>query len=368
MANPMPPEKRPTQSVLVLGSDGFIGSHLVERLLREGGFLVTGWDRERTRTEHLDGRPGFRFRHADIRSRREELGADIREADVVVNLAALCNPSLYGTRTIDVIDSNFLHVESVVRLCADHGTRLVHVSTSEVFGRTLRSWLPEGAPPLSEESDVFDEDTTPFLLGPLSSTRWSYACAKQLGERLIEAYGRERGLSWTIVRPFNFLGPRMDYVPGVEAEGVPRVLACFVRSLVERRPLDLVDGGRSRRAFLHVGDAVEAFVRILEMPERSRGRVFHLGNPENETDIRGLAIAMRRIWADLRQDPSVLAIPLRDVPAREFYGEGYDDSDRRLPSIRNARESLGWEPAADLETCLRLTLSDYHERFPENAR
>jgi len=364
----MPQEKRPTQSVLVLGSDGFIGSHLVERLLREGRFSVTGWDRERTRTRHLDGRPGFLFRQGDIRSHLERLEADVREADVVVNLAALCNPSLYGTRTIDVIESNFLHVEPVVRMCAAHGKRLVHVSTSEVFGRTLRSWLPDGASPLPEESDVFDEDATPFLLGPLSSTRWSYACAKQLGERLIEAYGRERNLSWTIVRPFNFLGPRMDYVPGLEAEGVPRVLACFVRSLVERRPMDLVDGGRSRRAFLHVDDAVEAFVRILEMPDESRRQVFHLGNPGNETDIRSLAASMRRIWAELRQDPSILAIPTRDVPAREFYGEGYDDSDRRLPSIRNARERLGWEPVADLETSLRLALSDYHERFPENAR
>ena len=287
---------------------------------------------------------------------------------MVVNLAALCNPSLYGTRTIDVIESNFLGAEPVVRMCARHGRRLVHFSTSEVFGRTLRSWLPEGASPLPEESDLFEEDSTPFLLGPLSSTRWSYACAKQLSERLIEAYGRERDLSWTIVRPFNFLGPRMDYLPGLEAEGVPRVLACFVRSLVERKPLDLVDGGRSRRAFLHVGDAVEALVRILDRPEESRGQVFHLGHPGNETDIRGLAVSMRRIWADLRQDPSILAIPLRDVPARDFYGEGYDDSDRRLPSIRNARERLGWEPVADLETCLRLTLSDYHERFPEIAR
>lgn len=336
--------------------------------MREPDFRVTGWDRERTRTGHLVDDERFLFRHHDIRSRPELLEADIRDADVVVNLAALCNPSMYGTRTIDVIESNFLGAEPVVRLCANAGTRLVHLSTSEVFGRTLRSWLPEGASDLPEEADLLEEDRTPFLLGPLSSTRWSYACAKQLLERLIEAYGRERNLAWTIVRPFNFLGPRMDYLPGHEAEGVPRVLACFMRSLVDREPLLLVDGGRSRRAFLHIDDAIDGLVRILRRPEESAGQVFHLGHPGNETDIRGLAIAMRRIWAELRQDPSILEIPLRDVSSAEFYGGGYDDSDRRLPSIAVARARLGWEPRAGLEETLRRTLTDYHRRFPEKNR
>lgn len=359
--------KRPNTHVVVLGADGFIGSHLVERLLREGDFQVTGWDRQRERTAHLGETRGYLFRHLDLSTRLDRLENDIREADVVVNLAALCNPSLYGTRTIDVIESNFLHAEPVVRLCASHGTRLVHFSTSEVFGRTLRSWLPDGSV-LPDDADVFDEERTPFLLGPLSSTRWSYACAKQLLERLVEAHGRERNLSWTIVRPFNFLGPRMDYLPGLEADGVPRVLACFVRSLVERRPLDLVDGGRSRRAFLHIDDAIEALVRILRLPDECRAQVFHLGHPGNETDIRSLAVSMRRMWSELRQDPSILDIPTRDVPAIEFYGEGYDDSDRRQPSIANARARLGWEPVHDLEAALRLTLSDYHRRFPEEER
>lgn len=355
------------KNVVVLGADGFIGSHLLEALLRDGGCRVVGWDRERVRTGHLPEGNAFRFRHGDIRSDIDSLEADIRHADVVVNLAALCNPSMYGTRTIDVIESNFVHVEPVVRMCASHGTRLVHFSTSEIFGRTLRSWLPDGSL-LPEDADLMREDDTPFLLGPLSSTRWSYACAKQLSERLVEAYGRERNLSWTIVRPFNFLGPRMDYLPGIEGEGVPRVLACFVRCLVEREPLPLVDGGRARRAFLHIDDAIDGLLRILRRPEASRGRVFHLGHPGNETDIRGLAVSMRRIWADLRQDPSILDIPLRDVPAAEFYGAGYDDSDRRFPSIAAARELLGWEPRADLETTLRRTLEDYHRRFPEKER
>lgn len=354
--------------IVVLGADGFIGSHLVEALLGHGAAKVTGWDRERTRTAHLEGRPGFQFRHADLRDQPDGLRRDIEAADVVVHLAALCNPSLYGTRTIEVIESNFLQVEPIARACSESGTRLVHLSTSEVFGRTARSWVPGAEIADDSPLETFDEEQTPFLLGPLASTRWSYACAKQLAERLIEAYGRERSLRWTIVRPFNFIGPRMDYLPGLEGEGTPRVLACFVEALLHRKPLPLVDGGRSRRAFLHIDEAVGALVRILERPDASQARVFHLGHPGNETDIRDLAERMRRIWAQLRADPTILDLPLREVPAREFYGSGYDDSDRRLPGIRLARELLDWEPIIDLDTALRRTLADYHLRFPEASR
>ena len=329
---------------------------------------MVGWDRCRERTEGLDSDPRLVFRQTDIRFDKELLGRDIAEAEVVVNLAALCNPSLYGTRTLDVIASNFLDAEPVVRMCAESGTRLVHLSTSEVFGRTARSWFPGLDVPEESALETFDEEDTPFLLGPLHRTRWSYACAKQLLERLVEAYGRERGLRWTIVRPFNFLGPRMDFLPGMEAEGVPRVLACFVDALVRREPMPIVDGGASRRAFLHVSDAVDGILRILAMPDICDRKVFHLGSPGNETDIRSLAVSMRRIWAELRQDPSILDLPLKDVPSSEFYGEGYDDSDRRMPGIKNARSLLGWEPKLDLDQTLRATLSDYHRRFPETSR
>lgn len=354
--------------VVVLGSDGFIGSHLVEALLRSRRWEVVGWDREQVRTAELSRvHPEFVFRLGDLRDDTALLASDIERADVVVNLAALCNPSLYGTRTVDVIESNFLHVEPIVRRCSRAGVRLVHFSTSEVFGRTLRSWAPDAAIEEGSPFETFDEDNTPFLLGPLSSTRWSYACAKQLSERLVEAYGREQGLKWTIVRPFNFIGPRMDYLPGLEGEGTPRVLACFVAALLSREPLRLVEGGRSRRAFLHISDAVEALVRILERPEPCDRKVFHLGHPANETDIRGLARRMRAIWAGLRKDPSILDIPLQEVAASDFYGDGYEDSDRRMPSIAQAKRLLDWEPRLGLEEALISTLTDYHERFPKDA-
>lgn len=354
--------------VAVLGCDGFIGHHLVERLLSMDGVEVVGWDRELRRTRHLLSNPRFHFRQADLASDPSALERDIASVDAVVNLAALCNPSLYGSQTLDVIRSNFTDVEPVVRFCAQAGVKLVHLSTSEVFGRTLRSWLPDQASALPRELDVMDEDRTPFLLGPLSSTRWSYACAKQLAERMIEAWGRERGLEWTIVRPFNFIGPGMDYLPGHDGEGVPRVLACFLKALIDREPMKLVDGGRARRTFLHISEAVDGLLRILARRHDTSCQVFHLGKADNETDIRELAVSMRSIWARLRQDPSILEIPLQDVSSEEFYGPGYDDSDRRIPCMIKAQTILDWTPTLSLEGALTLTLGDYHLRYPENKR
>jgi UDP-apiose/xylose synthase len=351
--------------VVVLGCDGFIGHHLVRRLLSIPDLEVVGWDRCRTRIQGFEAHPRFSFRFADIACNRSELGEDIGRSQAVVNLAALCNPSLYGSRTLDVIRSNFTDVEPVVRLCAESGTKLLHLSSCEVFGRTMRSWIPHHDVDLPREMDTMDEDLTPFLLGPLSSTRWSYACAKQLAERLVEAWGRERGLKWTIVRPFNFIGPGMDYLPGRDGEGVPRVLACFMKALIDREPLQLVDGGAARRTFLHISEAVEALVRILERPESTSRQVIHLGNAANETDIRGLATTMRSIWARLRNDASILELPLVSVLSEDFYGPGYDDSDRRIPGMKKAHSILGWTPILSLEETLNLTLQDYHLRYPE---
>src|SRR6185436_12395162 len=107
------------------------------------------------------------------------------------------------------------------------------------------------------------------------------------------ALSQEQGLAYTIIRPFNFLGPRMDFLPGRDGEGIPRVLACFTSALLDRQPLQLVDGGHARRTFLAVEEAVEALRLMLEKPGMARDRIFNIGNPANEITIRSLAELMR---------------------------------------------------------------------------
>jgi len=342
--------------VLILGCGGFVGSHLAERLLASAAHEVVGLDRSPAKAAHLVGRERFEFVVGELPGARE-LPELVSGSDVVVHLAAICNPSLYNTRPLEVIEANFVDALPVARLCAEKGKRLVYFSTSEVYGKTLAAFGPAG--PASPDH-VLREDDSPLILGPVRAQRWSYSCAKQLMERTIFALGKERGLHFTIVRPFNFIGPRMDYIPGRDGEGVPRVFACFMKALLSGEPPALVDGGKSRRTFVCVREAVECCARIVERPEASRGAIFNVGNPANETTIAELARLMCGLFEEKtgRRCP-----PPVEVDALSFYGEGYDDSDRRVPDISRAEALLGWRPVLPLRELVSRTMDWYIETY-----
>jgi len=161
-----------------------------------------------------------------------------------------------------------------------------------------------------------------------------------------------------LIRPFNFIGPDMDFLPGLESgEGTPRVLACFLSALLRGEPLALVDGGSARRTFLHIDDAVDALMKLLENPDKARNQIFNLGHPGNEVSIRQLADQLRLAFSEVTGRDEYLHHPCADIASRDFYGEGYDDSDRRLPDIRKARELLDWEPCISLDEALRGIVS-----------
>lgn len=337
--------------VALLGCGGFIGSHLLTGILRRTDWDVLGWDLEAHRLEPFLADPRLTFFKGDLYE-DPALEAKLAGCDVIVSLAAICWPSRYSGEGAAVIESNFTQPARLVEMAARLGVWLVHFSTSEVYGRTLSGALgPAGA--ARPEWTRLDEETSPFVLGPLHRSRWSYACAKQLLERWIYAHHQESGLRYTLVRPFNFIGPGMDFLPGFESgEGTPRVLACFLAALLDGRPLQLVDGGRARRTFLYIDDVVDAVLRILQRPERSQGQVFNLGHPGNEVTIRELAEHMKEAFALASGDAAHRNHPCMEVSAEAFYGEGYDDSDRRLPAIDKARALLGWEPRVSLPEAL----------------
>jgi UDP-apiose/xylose synthase len=342
--------RRTNSTITIIGCGGFIGSHLLDRLLKDTTRRITGIDLVSDKIAgHLDN-DRFTFVQRDM-SDTASLRPHIERGGTVVLLAALCNPALYTSRTLDVIGVNCLATVPIIRLCAEAGARLVYFSTSEVYGRTAASLAGRrgGAAPF-----LLNEERSPFILGPVSAQRWSYACAKQLVERMVFACGREQGLDYTIVRPFNFIGPRMDFVPGIDGEGVPRVLACFLGALLGGSPLQLVDGGRNRRCFTYIGDAIDACMKILERPRAAGGQVFNIGNPANETTIAGLARLMIRLWQ--RHVPGAGRARVKKVSSAEFYGPGYEDCDRRMPDIRRARTLLGWEPSTGLEAALDMTI------------
>ncbi|KAK6163449.1 hypothetical protein DH2020_000313 [Rehmannia glutinosa] len=413
--NPIKP-----MTICMIGAGGFIGSHLCEKLMAETPHKVFAVDVYNDKIKHLlepsslQWADRIQFHRLNIKndSRLEGL---IRMADLVIffaliclvsafwlvsveigfglsslasgsgfcgsfesfslllsssktiNLAAICTPADYNTRPLDTIYSNFIDALPVVKYCSENGKRLIHFSTCEIYGKTIGSFLPKDSPLRQDpEYYVLKEDASPCIFGPIEKQRWSYACAKQLIERLIYAEGAENGLEFTIVRPFNWIGPRMDFIPGIDgpSEGVPRVLACFSNNLLRREPLKLVDGGESQRTFIYIKDAIEAVLLMIENPARANGHIFNVGNPNNEVTVRQLAEMMTQVYTKVSGEPS-LDSPTIDISSKEFYGEGYDDSDKRIPDMTIINKQLGWNPKTSLWDLLESTLTYQHRTYAE---
>jgi UDP-apiose/xylose synthase len=349
-------------TIAILGCGGFIGSHLCERLLADTGYHIEGIDVSPAKITHLLDHERLRFHRLDVHS-VDALRPLLEKCGTVISLAALCNPYLYNHTPIDVIESNFVRIYPLVQACCELQCRLIHFSTSEVYGKTLAGAAGGALPPDDPAYHLLNESASPLLLGPVHAQRWCYASAKQLLERAIYAYGFERGLDYTLIRPFNFIGPKMDFIPGVDGEGVPRVIACFMDALLRGEPLRLVGGGKNRRCFTAIDDAVAATLLVLERPGAARRRIFNIGNPENEISIAGLAGKMRELYAEYRKIDITRLPPVEEVSAEEFYGEGYEDSDRRVPDISAATTLLGWKPAVPLDEALQSTVRGFVDAY-----
>jgi len=352
--------------ILSLGAGGFIGAHLTERLL-EAGHDVTAVDIHSDKIADLLGHPRLAFIERSIADRGFDLGGMIEGADVVVDLVAHANPGIYVRQPLDVFRLNFQENLRIAENCVEKGKRLIQFSSCEVYGKTpvavLHGELPD---PENPSYATFSEDSTDMIMGPVGRHRWIYACAKQLLERVLHAYGLEGRLNYTIIRPFNFIGPKIDYLPG-ETDGVPRVFSYFMEALLDGTPMRLVDGGNQRRCYTFIRDAVECVSRIVENPGGACDRqIFNIGSPENEVSIRELAVLMRELYARHFAPAGAKLPEIVDVSAESFYGEGYEDSDRRIPDIEKARRLLGWNPGTSMVEMLMPTM-DYYVRARREA-
>lgn len=331
-------------NIVILGAGGFIGSHLVEHLLARGEHEVVGLD---LTADKLNGTtsPNFTFYEADIRQSGELLDRIIADADVVVDLIAYANPSIYVTAPLEVFDLNFIQNLRIAQACIRHGARLVQYSSAEVYGKTLTG-------------ESYHEETTDCMFGPVNKQRWIYANAKLLLDRVLYAHGAAGNLEFTIIRPFNFIGSRIDYLVPPGSMGGPRVFAHFMSALLGKGPMYLVDGGHVHRSFLHIADANAAFQTILDHPDASRNQIFNVGNPDNNVTIRQLAELMLGVYEELTGEPA--ASPLVEISGEAFYGAGYEDADRLPPDISKVRQ-LGWYPRHNLERALRDAMGYYLE-------
>lgn len=334
--------------ILILGAGGFIGSNLVEHLCAPGkGHEVVGVDISSEKLPALAPGSRFRFLHHDFT--HPAVVEELRGTDVVVDLVAYANPSIYVESPLETFRLNFQQNLQIVEQCVTHGKRLIQYSTCEVYGR------PSG--------DTYHEDSSELICGPVGKQRWIYACGKQLLERVIHAYGLEGQLDYAIVRPFNFVGPRLDYLVPPGQKGGPRVFAQFMSALMGGGPMYLVDGGDQRRSFTHIDDANRAFDVILTHP-LARNEIFNVGNPGNDVSIRGLALTMRELWTELTGEAP--AGELVDIEGEAFYGPGYDDH-TRVPADVGKLRDLGWEPRHGLGDTLRAVMRWYLDHHADDV-
>lgn len=339
---PLAASKRRTR-VLILGVNGFIGNHLTERLLREDHYEIYGLDIGSDAIGRFLNHPRFHFVEGDISIHSEWIEYHVKKCDVVLPLVAIATPIEYTRNPLRVFELDFEENLKIIRYCVKYHKRIIFPSTSEVYGMCT--------------DKVFDEDSSNLIVGPVNKPRWIYSVSKQLLDRVIWAYGEKEGLRFTLFRPFNWMGPRLDSLNSARI-GSSRAITQLILNLVEGSPIKLIEGGKQKRCFTDIRDGIEALYRIIENAGgRCDGEIINIGNPENEASIKELA---EMLLESFDKHPLRNHFPpfagLRVVESSSYYGKGYQDVEHRKPNIRNAKRCLDWEPTIDMRETVDETL------------
>lgn len=309
---------------LVTGGAGFIGSHLVERLLREGLDVEVLDDLSTGAISNLKScalNPRFTFTYYSDVMRYDCLAAAVDQADVIFHLAATVGVKRIIERPTQTIQNNIQMTERVLELAAQKQKRVLITSTSEVYGKSLKL-------PFSESDDL--------IIGPPTRARWSYAASKLLDEFLALAYYKEKDLPVTVVRLFNTIGPRQTGQYGM-------VVPTFIRQAQAGDPITVYGDGLQERCFGWVEDVVWALVRLTEDP-MAAGQVFNIGGVE-EISMLGLAVQV----AEVTHSSSDIIL----VPYSEAYAPGFEDMRRRIPDLTKIRQ-YGYRPTKTLKEMVEV--------------
>ena len=294
-----------TTRVLVTGGAGFIGSHLVDRLI-DNGDEVTALDDLSTGSyrniRHLLDNPRFRFSKGSVLD-PEIVDAEVGQVDVVYHFAAAVGVQLIVDRPLQSLITNIKGTENVLEAAQKHRTKLLLTSTSEIYGKSQNG-------PFKEDDDR--------VLGSPRKLRWSYSTSKAVDEILAYVYYKELGLPTVVVRLFNTIGPRQVGHYGMV---VPR----FISQALRGEPITVYGDGSQSRSFTSADDAVSAMTKLMNTPE-AEGEVFNVAGGV-EITIRALAeLVIERTGSS----SAIIYMPFEDV-----YGDGFEDMSRRAAILRN---------------------------------
>ena len=324
-------------NILITGGAGFVGSHLADRLIAEGHHITVIDNLSTGRyqnVEHLEGHERFRLIIDTVLNQTlmEEL---IRESDRVFHMASAVGVKLIMERPVRTIETIFRGTDVVLEFCSRYRKRVLIPSTSEVYGKGI-------SVPFHENDDL--------LTGATNKHRWAYACAKTLDEFLALAHWKETRLPVVVVRLFNTVGPRQTGQYGMV---VPR----FVKAALDNEPITVHGDGSQSRCFGHVADIVDGLVKTLENP-KCFGEVINLGNAE-ETTIKGLAEKAIEMTGSSSE--------IRYIPYEEAYGEGFEDMQRRVPSLEKAERLIGYKPTRTLDDIINDVSREFSKGASESA-
>lgn len=308
--------------ILITGGAGFIGSHLAEAHLNKGDEvtiiddLSTG---SMKNIEHLKGRPGFKYYLDSITN--QHLAAELIDlADQIYHLAAAVGVRLIVESPVRTIETNIRGTEIVLHLAAKKRKRVLITSTSEVYGKTVKV-------PFREDDDL--------VMGSTDKGRWSYACSKAIDEFLAIAYWKEKKVPTVIARLFNTVGPRQTGQYGM-------VIPNFVDQALDGRPITIFGDGSQSRCFTHVNDVVGALMGLIAHPD-AVGEVYNIG-ATTEVTIEQLAERIRHLTGS--------ESPIVKIPYDEAYEGGFEDMQRRMPSIEKISRLIGYQPTFTLDQIL----------------
>lgn len=313
---------------LITGGAGFIGSHLAERLLKDGhkaaviDNLSTGSLRN---IEGFKNLPGFNFVEGDIRNTKliEPL---MEQCDVVYHLAAAVGVKLIADRPVHTIETNIGGTEVVLDTANKFGKKILIASSSEVYGKNETV-------PFREDDDI--------VLGSTRMSRWSYACSKAIDEFLGLAFHQQYKLEVVIGRFFNTIGPRQTGQYGMV---VPR----FVQRALKNEPISIYGTGQQRRCFCYVEDLIDAVTSLMDCREAA-GQVYNIGSSE-EITIESLADKIIKMTNSKSKKEF--------VPYEKAYGRPIEDMMRRVPNIGRIKDMTGWEPKTSLDDALQSIIGN----------
>ena len=316
---------RSSASIIVTGGAGFIGSHLVERLLNDGKSVIVIDDFSTGSLENLRAfkkNPRLKIIRSKI-SKCKELPKLAAKVEFIFHLAATVGVELVVKSALHVLESNFLETQILFHAAAKNRTPILITSTSEVYGKSAK--------------DEFSEDDD-LLIGPPNQSRWSYACSKLTDEFFALACAREKKLPVTICRLFNTVGPRQTGRYGM-------VLPRFIAAAKKNKPLQVYGDGGQTRCFCLVSDAVEALMRLKDC-KKAQEEIFNIGGTEEISIFELAKLVVKTLGSKSR---------IELIPYDKAYAPGFDDMRRRKPQVEKLERFLGFKPQTSLQDIIRRT-------------